>query len=487
MSGIFRTVTSPRCVGACPPGRNRAVRRRAGLLIFSFPRAVLALCALAALPGAASAQRAALDPTVGASTRREEFAGRQAEIDPEIRRLTGAPENEQAAIGREIAQRFGRDQRIENLIRYREPAMAHVFAPLLADDRWSIRARALYGLKMTGGPGAVEAALGALRDPDFRVREQAAGCLGHIAGELPEGFDELLAAEKDPWVAASLEAARKTILAGRPYRPWEESLEGPAGARRVAWAWTVQGSPSFTRYDARTLESPEATGWDWPISWYEGGLFVPFPRASFGGSAGHAGEDMAWFREGAGVYAVADGLVRLVQGAGGNWGFLVVLEHREPDGSYVSSVYGHLAFDILVAPGETVRRGRKLGTVGLSCSVENGGYGAHLHFGLAANPFRKPAGLFTGSRLTLNRPDGATFQAEVVGFAYLPDRTDSHGFPGLGVRVALPGGGEQTLGLDPGPIGNQVNWIAGYAPGTRGWHDPYRFILDRREPSETGR
>lgn len=441
----------------------------------------LAVLAAALLCGGAPAQHKALDPSVGACTRKDEFARRQAEIDPEIQRLSAAPEHEQADIGRRIAERFGKGQGIENLIRYRESAMVHVFLPLLEAESWPIRGRALYGLKMVGGPLAAEAALKALSDPDARVRELAAGCLGHAAAALPAGLEEALAAENDPWVKAALEAARRTITK-KQYQPWAEKLAGPEGARRVEWAWTVQGKAAFNRYDAKTLDYPPAAAWEWPISWYEGGLFAPFPRSSFGGKSGHAGEDMAWFREGAAVFAAADGLVRLVQGAGGNWGFLVLIEHRAPDGTFTCAVYGHLAFDILVAPGETVRKGQKIGSVGLSCSVENGGYGAHLHFGLAANPFRKPRGLFLGSKLNLNRPDAEPLQAEVIGFAYLPERKDTHGFPGLGVRVSLPSGGEQTLGLDAGPIANQVAWIAGYAPATRGWHDPYRFILARKEP-----
>jgi len=40
-----------------------------------------------------------------------------------------------------------------------------------------------------------------------------------------------------------------------------------------------------------------------------------------------------------------------------------------------------------VRPGEIVEAGQKLGAIGRCNSVDNGGYGAHLHFGIHKGPY----------------------------------------------------------------------------------------------------
>ncbi|MBN2490124.1 MAG: peptidoglycan DD-metalloendopeptidase family protein [Planctomycetes bacterium] len=443
---------------------------------------ILLLAAAILFAGAAVAQHKARDKTVGASTRKDEFARQQDKIDALVQELVRADEELQPRLGAELAKKHGHGQAIENLIRYREPALKHVFVPLLEAKHWPIQARALYALKRIGDETVVPAVVKRLKDANPRIRELAANCLGHI-GRDAAALEQALAAEKDRFTRASLEAAVALVgSAARPYRPWPEKLVGPEDARRVEWAWTVQGPSSFNEYDAKTLEYPAATTFDWPISWYHDSLFMSLPRQSFGGKSGHAGEDIAWFREGASVFAVADGLVRMVQGAGGNWGFLVLVEHRLESGDYFCSLYGHLGWDILVKPGDIVSKGQKIATVGLSCSVENGGYGAHLHFGIADSPFRRPKGIYRdGSALNFDYK-GKRVKAPVIGYVYLPDQKDQHGFPGLGLKVKTPDGEVLTVAVGNVPMGDQVGWIAGYAPNCRGWFDPYKFLRDKGAP-----
>jgi murein DD-endopeptidase MepM/ murein hydrolase activator NlpD len=175
---------------------------------------------------------------------------------------------------------------------------------------------------------------------------------------------------------------------------------------------------------------------------------------------------------------VADGVVRMVQGAGGDWGFLVLLEHRLPSGDYVCSLYGHAGFDVLVKPGEIVRRGQKIATLGLSCAVENGGYGAHLHFGIADGPFRRPS-LEKGAEVDVDH-GGAKVRAKVVRLVYRPEETDRFGFAGLGAEVALPDGATAVVPVPAGEPAAQTAWIKGYVPDCRGWFDPFKFIGERR-------
>ena len=115
------------------------------------------------------------------------------------------------------------------------------------------------------------------------------------------------------------------------------------------------------------------------------GLAASEGRGPFGGSV-HVGDDCAWDRAHATVVAIAAGVVRQEQ-TGANWGGLVVIEHRRPDGRAFCSLYGHLGPFLHVRAGQTVAAGRKIGSLGRACTWANGGYGAHLHFGLHDGPY----------------------------------------------------------------------------------------------------
>src|SRR6266853_255418 len=68
----------------------------------------------------------------------------------------------------------------------------------------------------------------------------------------------------------------------------------------------------------------------------------------------------------------------LARDGGPGWGNIVILLHaylENGERKYVESYYGHVQ-DLLVHPGETVKRGQQIATVG----TVNGRYLAHLHF-----------------------------------------------------------------------------------------------------------
>ncbi|HST29584.1 MAG TPA: M23 family metallopeptidase [Chthoniobacterales bacterium] len=78
------------------------------------------------------------------------------------------------------------------------------------------------------------------------------------------------------------------------------------------------------------------------------------------------------------IYAIADGRVLLAREGGPGWGKIVILLHaylERGERKYVQSYYAHVQ-DMLVHPGETVKRGQQIATVGTA----NGRYLAHLHF-----------------------------------------------------------------------------------------------------------
>jgi murein DD-endopeptidase MepM/ murein hydrolase activator NlpD len=424
--------------------------------------------------------------SIGVCTRKEEFAKRQEALDPLVASLSDATKESKAKrLRKKLVAAAKKD--IECLIRYRERSLVPVFAEITkSSKRWFTRTRALYSLKMLEDRAGVPAAVRALGDRDAMVREAAASALGHLGGpEARDALEKRKGKEKDAYVRSTIESA--LALAGgeeRPYtafpggKTWQEELTGPKGARRVAWAWTVKGAKLFNAYDAKTLDYPEATRFVYPVNRYKEDLFAGYPRKSFGSGNTHAGEDCAWFREGSSMYAIADGLVRMVQGAGGDWGFLVAIEHRLPDGRYLVSVYGHLAFDVLVRPGDVVKAGQRIGTQGLSTSVENGGYGAHLHFGLGDGPFRRPAGIAAGDSVRLDLGGGRKVRAPVLRLVYAKENTNSFGWPLTAMVVRRPNGTEQVAEIPEQPIAREIGWFQAYVKDCRGWLDPQKTLPD---------
>ncbi len=77
------------------------------------------------------------------------------------------------------------------------------------------------------------------------------------------------------------------------------------------------------------------------------------------------------------VYASARGIVVYQGTPSDDWGLVVIIAHRLPDGRLVQSMYAHLASE-LVGIGQMVARGEVIGTVGSA----GGRYMAHLHFEL---------------------------------------------------------------------------------------------------------
>jgi hypothetical protein len=95
----------------------------------------------------------------------------------------------------------------------------------------------------------------------------------------------------------------------------------------------------------------------------------------------HLGDDSAHDHHDP-IHAIADGLVQESIPANG-YGRVVVIEHKLPDGSYVSSIYGHLCSHRgypTIREGVRVKKGEVIGYVG--DANENGDGLEHLHLGI---------------------------------------------------------------------------------------------------------
>jgi hypothetical protein len=352
---------------------------------------------------------------------------------------------------------------------------------LLSHKDSSIRCAALYGLKMVGDGSVVKDVVKMLDDAEPAVREMGANALCHIGNDdAVKALQEHKTVEKDPYVLASVEAALKVLaLAKKPYakypsgKVFRETLAGPDGAKSVAWTGVFRNTSLFADHFVKPCDIPVADSFCYPVSRYKDDS----DPDSFGYAGNHAGEDCAWFRDGCSYYAIADGVVRMVQGAGSNWGFLVAIEHKLPNGEYIVSVYGHTAWDILVSAGDTVRKGQKIATEGLAFSAENGGYGSHLHFGIGDGPFRRSKKHAKGDALAFTDDKGKRQSGKIVRFAY-SDRCGKDGSPLVVALVESAEGVAGKVELDEEPLPSQTGWLRGHVEECRGWMDPHVFLAE---------
>ena len=139
--------------------------------------------------------------------------------------------------------------------------------------------------------------------------------------------------------------------------------------------------PAFRLPSPLELESiPTASHFDFPLGNENGAMAY---NAQHFTQNKHLGDDLNGIGGensdlGDPIYAIADGRAWLAREGGPGWGNIVILPHAYLENGrrkYVQSYYGHVQ-DMLVRPGETVKRGQQIATVGTA----NGRYFAHLHF-----------------------------------------------------------------------------------------------------------
>jgi len=247
-----------------------------------------------------------------------------------------------------------------------------------------------------------------------------------------------------------------------------------------------------------------------------GGYGLPIVTMVGGKHLIHLGADVSWSRPAAPVYAIANGVVRVSMGPPPKaaasppppaaakpqddneqaealptgrqsaaakpvkgWGNIIVIEHQLPDGTYATSIYGHLATRRLVEVGDIVRAGQPIGFVGKK-GIENGLYDPHLHFAIRDGRMFKPqTTLFNlevnGRSAPIKIANMTDSELEIEVDAALPDTLpmpiDGHDFSITtrdGKRY-MPAGILHYMTPPDFPI-------VGYDLSTDGWRDPTELL-----------
>jgi len=187
----------------------------------------------------------------------------------------------------------------------------------------------------------------------------------------------------------------------------------------------------------------------------EGSTDVPFAGKR------HVGDDAAWLRDQETVVAIGPGIVRRAETGVRSWGGIVIVEHVDPKGGRFCSLYGHLGPLICVKPGQVVAQGEKLGAVGISLTHTNGGYMAHIHFGIHRSAWLQPDKV--GEKIVVSGEQG---EDQTVTITAVNDLT-AEGKRADGSSIRIP---------------RETNWPCGYLKpaefesSAHRWVNPQEFI-----------
>lgn len=326
---------------------------------------------------------------------------------PLLAGIVNAVPAERPALIQEFSKEHGL-RLIEAVKRFRNPELHPLFVALLEHDDWKVRHRALLALEHYGDTDDLPLAFALLDHAERRLREKAAiTCIklwDAARGKAAAGGDPAKwvaarrAAEPDPHVRACLDALLRRIANKLPVqRVYTEHLEtlgdGLALTPFLSGMDTVKlVAPNYTK--AGVSQGGGGSGdkeggadmWTTPLLGYgeeevTGTSLQPFANLRGNGTVYHTGQDVGSCLDGAGYYAAARGVVKLVH-SGSDMGTLIVVQHATAKKELVNAVYMHGGDTVFVKAGESVDAGQLLGSMGMSYSIENGGHFAHLHFGL---------------------------------------------------------------------------------------------------------
>ena len=124
--------------------------------------------------------------------------------------------------------------------------------------------------------------------------------------------------------------------------------------------------------------------------------YLDLPGKYFGNKIGQGptgAAEFVWVCDNAGlrktylsVVSIGNGVVKSAE-HNQSRGFSVIIEHTGTDGGKFCSLYGNLSPFMHVNTGDIVSKGEKIGSIGRHFTWENGGFGAHLLFGIYNDAF----------------------------------------------------------------------------------------------------
>ncbi len=376
---------------------------------------------------------------------------------------------------------------IENIIRYKEDSLNDVLITLLEHMDFYVKYKSLYALRHYEKYKKKNAQfiLPFLDSEDLYLKDMAISTLTETGDKsLIPAFRKALKKATNEYMINSLKYATNKIIRDSKLL-FPDFNYGMEKEKLLKYEYYKMGDKikgykeRFSQIYLKKIESWEFPGADSftpPILDYYNDLAFKGKRRSFGagGSTKHVGDDCAWFRDGASVHAIAGGIVRIIHHSP-DWGFLIVIEHRLKDDKYLCSVYGHLSKEIYIKAGDRVKKGDKIGTIGLSYSVENGGYGAHLHFGISKGRWLKSK--YDHARNISIQADNK--ELKVKEYRFSEKGTELIFEEGLTLLLSDSQKVKNAKGVN-----NYLFWLKGYEFSKdvdRLWLDPYEFFEERKK------
>ncbi len=251
-------------------------------------------------------------------------------VRADLAAIVNADETDRAALVAEFVKTRGLKD-IEAVKRFRNRELRPLFLALLEHEDWRVRHRALYALEYCGKPGDVRRAWALASHENVRMREKAViATLKLWNPAVPKSaVEKRMAEETDPHVreclGALLRKVRKRLPVDRVYTEFVRTdpdglkltpfLSGMNNARTVAPGFAKK--PVMKGGGGKASKGGAATRWTTPIlgtgtEEVKGTSLQPFANLRGNGTIHHTGLDVGACLDGAGYYAIADGVVRLV-------------------------------------------------------------------------------------------------------------------------------------------------------------------------------
>ena len=193
------------------------------------------------------------------------------------------------------------------------------------------------------------------------------------------------------------------------------------GGWRAAATRAKPLDPAFVRLTPRESATlPLATRFDMPLGSEHGAL--TYNARAFRIDR-HLGDDLNGIGGensdlGDAVYSAGAGRVVYAGVPSPDWGKMVLIAHRLPEGDelgpVVQTMYAHL-HSVKVRTGQVVRRGEQIGTVGTAPSANF----AHLHFEVRVGPYVNPGQGYADTALNRVSPEKFILARHGVGPAAL--------------------------------------------------------------------